>query len=201
MDKVLFIVDIQQKYRNNFRKEYLNKVKQYLNTNGSNYKHIVMIMEENTDNGDFISKDIHQELTIRPVFKCYDAEYSYNKLKESKNFSLQDGKLIPKITFPDGNFCIQEGAGFLVGTQEDGKIYIDYMNRDLYLLLNLFREYEIEIIGGGLNHCVKKTQEYFNFIGIKTTTIKKDLCYKISTQTNPCEDKYFDLFIENKKGL
>lgn len=201
MDKVLFIVDIQEKYRNSFRNEYLDKVKQYLNTNRSDYKHIVMIMEENTDCGDFISKEINQELTIRPVFKCYDAEYSYNKLKESVNFSIIDGKLIPKINFPNGDFCFQEGSGFIVGTKEDDKIYIDYMGRDLYLLLNLFRNYEIDIIGGGLNHCVKKTQEYFRFIGISNTKIKTELCYNISVQSKPCDDKYFDLFIENKKGL
>lgn len=200
MNKVLFIVDIQQKYRKSFHKEYLNKVKQYLEKNSNDYKHIVMIMEENEENGDFIPKDIHQELTIRPVFKCYDASYTMERLKNSNNFDIKDGKLIPKIEFPDGDFCIQEGPGFLVGTQEDSRIYLDYMGKDLYFLLNLFRGYEIELIGGGLNHCVKKTQDYFKFVGITSTYINKDMCYKISQQANPCEEFYFDLYIENKNS-
>lgn len=201
MPKALFIVDIQQKYNNSFRKEYLDKVKRYLEDNGDEYEKIVMIMEENPTEGkgDFIPSDIHRELTIRPIFKCYDAEYSNKKLKNSKYFQVKNNSLIPKIKFPEGDFCLPEKSGFLVGKKEDGEIYIDYMGKDLYLLLNLLRGYDIDLIGGGINHCVKKTKEYFHFIGIDSVTIKKDLCYSISYQKNACPEYLFDRYIENKQ--
>jgi hypothetical protein len=198
-DKVLFIVDIQQRYHTSFKKEYLDKVRTYLAKNGHKYKHIVMIMEENIDHGDFIPKDINMELTVRPVFKCYNNEYSYQKLKNSTFFSIKDNKLIPKLKFPDGDFCFQDGNGFLIGTADEGNIAIDWMSKDLYYLLNMFRNYEIELIGGGLNHCVEKTKNYFRYMNINTVTINKDMCYCISNQSNPCDTREFDLFIENKQ--
>ena len=74
------------------------------------------------------------------------------------------------------------------------------MSKDLYMLLNLFRSYdEVEIIGGGINHCVKKTQEYFSFIGINNTKINKDMCYEISYRRKHCPDDVFDSYIENKQ--
>ena len=47
MEKVLFIVDVQQKYDKNFTEEYLNKLKKYIAKNGQEYKKIVNSLEEN----------------------------------------------------------------------------------------------------------------------------------------------------------
>lgn len=198
MKKALFIVDIQQKYDKNFTKEYLEKVEEYIGTSSSNYEKIVMVMENNEDNGDFIPKEIHMELSIRPVFKCYDSDYSLEKLNRSTLFQKKGKSLVPRFNIPDGDFCFMDREGYFVGKKEDGKLFIDFMSKDLYMLLNLFRDFdEVEIIGGGINHCVKKTQEYFRFIGINNTRINKDMCYAISYQKAPCPDFLFDSYIEN----
>lgn len=200
MKRALFIVDIQEKYNKSFTMDYLQKVEEYIGKNKDKYDRIVMIMEENVDKGDFIPRDVFEELTIRPVFKCYDSEYSLERIKRSTLFKQSGSSLVPKFKLPDGDFCLKDGTGYFVGKQEDGILFIDYMSKDLYLLLNLFRDYdEVEIIGGGLRHCVKKTQEYFRFIGITNTRINKDMCYKISSQPSPCPEFAFDTFIENKQ--
>ena len=88
MRKGLFIVDIQEKYDKNFTEEYFTRVKDYIDKNKDNYEKIVMIMEENESSGDFISKEMHKNLSIRPVFKCYDSDYSIEKLKKSSLFHI-----------------------------------------------------------------------------------------------------------------
>ena len=51
--KTLFIVDIQNKYKNSFNEDYLNKVIDFIKKEGTNYEKIILIMEENIENGDY----------------------------------------------------------------------------------------------------------------------------------------------------
>jgi len=197
--RTLFIVDIQQKYKDSFSENYLNDVKDFIYKDYKNFDKIVCIMENNKILGDYIPEEINEKLTIYPIFKCYDAEYTYNVMRKSKNFEIdEEGCLVPLIEIPEGDFCIREGKGFFVGKRDDTNVSIDYMGKDLYLLMNLLRYDDIYLIGGGLNNCVEKTKNYLHFLGIDSQIIKK-LCYTIDKKSESCPNNHFNVFIKNNQ--
>lgn len=196
--KTLFIIDIQKKYNKNFDDSYLSKITNYLNKNYYYFDKIVCIMENNKILGDFLNEEVLKKLTVRPVFKCYDAEYSFSKLKKSNKFKVSEKGLQPLFEIPNGDFYLRDNTGYIIGSRDENNVKIDYLNLDLYYLMNLIRNTDIFLIGGGLNNCVKKTQDYLKCLGIKST-ILKDLCYTIYPVQNPCNTKKFNVFIENKQ--
>ena len=130
------------------------------------------------NNGDNIPKEISDKLNFYPVFKSYDASYTISKIQNSKNFKVDNGAIIPQINIPQGDFVIREGKGYIVGERKGNSISMDYMNNELYMLINSLRGDNITLIGGGLYNCVAKTKKFMEFLDVKAN-IDKKLCYVI----------------------
>lgn len=197
--KTLLIVDIQSKFRNSFDEDYLNETIDYLNKTKHKYEKIVCIMEKNIIEGDYIPSEIYKKLNYYPIFKCYNASYTRDKLKNSKNFTINKGDITCNVDIPYGSFLFKEQDGFIIGNRTNNSIEMDYMNKGLYYLLNSLRDDDITLIGGGLYNCVRKTQKFLKFLDIDSS-IDINMCYTIEEDEdeNICPLNRFDYFVEKK---
>ena len=153
-------------------------------------------MEKFISNGDSIPSEIYRKLNYYPIFKCYNASYTKEKLANSSNFSINKGEIQCRIEIPTGSFLLQEKDGYIIGNRTNNSIELDYMNKGLYLLLNSLRNDDITIIGGGLYNCVQKTQKFLKFLDIESS-IDKEFCYTIE-ESDPCPLNRFDYYVEKK---
>ena len=159
-------------------------------------------MEENKQlKGDFLPKTISDKITSYPVFKCYDASHTYEKIKRSQNFTIFEGHILPLVRIADGEFTLNEGnEGYIIGTKDGTAFNLDYINKDLYMLLKSLDGDEISIIGGGIDNCVRRTKNFLKFMDIKSKVLR-DFCYTIDKKIAPADERNFDDFKERKNEI
>lgn len=194
--KTLFIVDIQSKFRNSFNEEYLDETISYLNKKGKDFDKIVCIMEKNVSEGDYVPKEVFEKLTYYPVFKLYEASYTREKLLNSTHFNINKGEITSNVEIPMGSFIFKENGGYIIGNRTNTSISMDFVCNGLYQLLNSLRDDDITIVGGGLYNCVKKTQDFLNFMGIDSV-IDKEYCYTLE-EDDSCSLDRFDYYVEKR---
>lgn len=171
MKRLLVVIDIQERYSKHFDATYLSKVEKFIKSKRKNYEKIISMIDLGFFNkeGDNIPCFL-EEVTDELVFKMYNETYTKDHILKfnAESYLLSCNK---------SHLELQQGCLFI--EKENNCFSVDYIDDQFY---NVFKhinhkEFEIDLIGGIDERCVKKTYSILKSLGFKVRIIQK-FCYK-----------------------
>lgn len=171
MKKILVVIDIQERYSKHFNATYLSKVERFIRSKRKSYDKIISMIDLGFFNkeGDNVPCFL-EEFTDELIFKMYNETYTKDHILK---FNAESYLLNQTNNYLE----LQEGCLFI--KKENDCFSVDYIDDQFY---NVFKNidhrcFEIDVIGGIDERCVKKTCSILKSLGFKVRVIKP-LCYK-----------------------